>query len=146
MANAGADCHGHNLGAPVGDAHGTNSGCGIVQHSNVPTLTDPYSGLAPNIPANPCGASFPGQSWSGTKSANSYTICGDLTLSGDVTFNATGNTLLVIENGQLDLAGNTMQTATGTGLTIVFTAPSADYSNSAYQHTLYCTSGNKAGL
>ena len=41
MANAGADCHGHNLGAPVGDAHGTNSGCGIVQHSNVPTLTDP---------------------------------------------------------------------------------------------------------
>src|SRR5262249_8719555 len=34
---------------------------------------------------------------------------------------------------------------TGTGLTIVFTAPSADYSNSAYQHMPYCTSGDKGG-
>lgn len=144
MANAGANCNGHNLGAPVGDAHGTNNGCGIVQESGVPTLADPFAGLASNIPSNTC-SSYPGQSWSGTQSANNYTICGNLTLTGDVTFNATGNTVLVIENGQLDLAGYTMQTATGTGLTIVFTAPATDYSNSAYQHIPYCTSGNKGG-
>src|SRR5215470_2662437 len=37
MSNTSATCNGHNLGASIGAAHTTNSGCGIVQQSNVPT-------------------------------------------------------------------------------------------------------------
>ena len=56
MSNTSATCHGHNLNASIGDAHGTNSGCGITQHSNAPTVTDPYAKLAAQIPNNTCGS------------------------------------------------------------------------------------------
>jgi Flp pilus assembly protein TadG len=36
MSNTGATCNGSNLNADVGDAHGTNNGCGVIEHSNVP--------------------------------------------------------------------------------------------------------------
>jgi hypothetical protein len=38
MSDSSATCTGHNLGAAVGDAHGTNNGCGIVQNSNMPVV------------------------------------------------------------------------------------------------------------
>ena len=57
-------------------------------------------------------------------------ICGDLQLTGDVTLNGTGSMLLVIVNGQLDLNGYTLQTASGTGVTIAFTGSSS----SGYTH------------
>src|SRR5262245_22352361 len=50
MANSGANCNGHNLGAPIGEAHGTNNGCGIIQ---TPTcLRSPIllQGLPPIFP------------------------------------------------------------------------------------------------
>ena len=56
MSNASADCHGHDLGADYGDAHITDTGCGVVQTSNLPVLSDPYAGLASNIPPDPCGS------------------------------------------------------------------------------------------
>ena len=55
MSNNDADCNGHNLGADYGDAAGTNNGCGVVPHSNRPTMADPFSSLASNIPPDPCG-------------------------------------------------------------------------------------------
>jgi hypothetical protein len=58
MANSNATCHGHNLNANIDDAHGTNSGCGNIQHSNMPTVSDPYSGLVSNIPTDPCGGTY----------------------------------------------------------------------------------------
>ena len=37
-----------------GLAHDANNNCGIAEYSNQPTVSDPYSGLASNIPANTC--------------------------------------------------------------------------------------------
>jgi hypothetical protein len=138
MSNTGSTCTGHNLNASVGDAHGTNNGCGITQNSNVPAISDPFSGLASNIPSNSCGGLYPQEptqknspplpssnQLSGTYVLDtSNVLCRDQQLIGNTTIN---NTVLVIENGQLDTNGYTLA---GSGLTIVFTG-----SNSAnYQH------------
>lgn len=139
MSNTDATCHGHNLNANFGDAHGTNNGCGITQNSNVSTVTDPYSGLATNIPTDNCGGSYPQEptkkkdpplpslnQWSGnyTFAGDAKVVCGDQQLVGNTVIN---DAVLVIENGQLDTNGYTL---TGTALTIVFSG-----SNSGgYQH------------
>jgi len=97
----------------VGDAHGTNSGCGIVQNSNVPTLADPYSGLASNIPSNTC-SSYPQEppkrkdpalpasnQWSG-----SYTLSGGMVyLSGAVNKSGTGASCFGMMVGTLTING-----------------------------------------
>jgi len=146
MSNTGSTCNGHNLSATYGLAHGTNNGCGITQKSNGNTVADPYSGLASNIPANTCGGSYPQEPakkkdpplpasnlWTGTKSLSGNTIiCGDLQLTGNVTINAPTGAVLVIENGQLDSNGYTIQTASGSGLTVVFSGTTAG----AYTHAL----------
>jgi Flp pilus assembly protein TadG len=129
-SNTNAVCNGHNLGADFGDAVGTSTNCGLVQNSGVPASVDPYSGLAANIPANPCGA-YPGQTWSGSSqplssslnnsSGNYWMICGNLTLTGNVTVNAFSGAVLVIYNGQLNTGnGFTFQTSSGSSLTVVF--------------------------
>jgi Flp pilus assembly protein TadG len=133
MSNTTSTCNGHNLGATIGAAHGSNSGCGITQYSNIPTVADPYSGLASKIPANTC-SSYPQEpvkkkdpalpstnflsgtvNWSGN-----VELCGDIQLTGNVTVNATSDAVLVIENGQLDTNGYTLTTSSGSGLTVVF--------------------------
>lgn len=135
MSNSSATCNGHNLGANVGDAHGTNNGCGIIQNSNVPLSQDPYKLLASNIPANTCGGSYPQEpakehgsalpasnQWNGSYNLSGYkVVCGDQQLTGNTTINAPDNAVLVIENGQLDTNGFTLQTSSGSGLTVVFT-------------------------
>jgi len=150
MSDTGMTCHGHNLNATYGDAHKTNNGCGISELSNVPAVSDPYSSLASHIPANPCGttaSSFPQEDkhggglsgnnvWgvahvttamtlSGSPTiANHGIVCGDLQLAGDVTLTTVSpGSVLVIENGQLDLNGHTLQTASGSALTIIFSGP-----------------------
>ena len=143
MSNASANCNGHDLGADYGDAHITDTGCGVVQTSNVPVVPDPYVGLAANIPANTCGGSYPQEPghhgtplpgsnlWTGSKSlSGNVQICGDLQLTGDVTINAPSGAVLVIENGQLDTNGYTIRTASGSAMTVVF---SGDNSGS-YTH------------
>jgi Flp pilus assembly protein TadG len=145
MSNTGMTCHGHNTGATNGDAHGTNSGCGITENSNVPAVADPYAGLATNIPANTCGttaSSFPQESgglqtkWPASLTSPlpaTQTICGDLQLTADTTLTtASPGSVLVIYNGQLDTNAHTLKTATGSALTIIFTGPTV--SGHSYTH------------
>jgi len=143
MSNTGATCHGHNLNANVGDAVGTDDGCGITQNSNAPTVTDPYAGYASNIPADSCSGTYPQEpakkkdpalpadnQWSGSMNlgVGTVVVCGDQQLVGDTTLN---NTVVVIENGQLDTNGpGGPYTLTGTNLTVVFSGTN----NGGYQH------------
>ena len=139
MSNTDATCHGHNLNANVGDAHGTDDGCGVQQNSNAPTVSDPYASLASNIPADSCNGTYPQEpakkkdpappadnQWSGSMNLGTGTVvvCGDQQLVGNTALN---NTVVVIENGQLDTNGYTLQ---GSGLTIVFSGSN----NASYQH------------
>ncbi len=133
MSDTTSTCNGANLKATIGAAHGNNNGCGNTQYSNVAAVSDPYSGLASNIPPNPC-SSYPQEpakskdpalpasnQWSGTQNlSGNVTICGDLKLTGNVTINAPSNAVLVVENGQLDTNGYTLTTSSGSGLTVVF--------------------------
>ena len=139
MSNTSATCNGHNLNATFGEAHGTDSDCGNTQISGVPAVADPHAGLAANIPANTCGGSYPQEpakkdpalpaanQWSGTYSTlpSVKVVCGDQQLVGNTTIN--NNTVLVIENGQLDTNGYTLF---GSALTVVFTGSN----NASYQH------------
>jgi Flp pilus assembly protein TadG len=138
MSNTTADCTGHDLNARNGDAHGSSSGCGTTQHSGRPTVSDPYASLASNIPANTCNSTYPQEpsgkndpalpttnQWSGSYAPPAVNVvCGDQQLVGNTTMN---NTVLVIENGQLDTNGYTLN---GTGLTVVFTGTNGG----SYQH------------
>jgi hypothetical protein len=146
MSNSGATCNGHDLGAPIGAAHNTNSGCGVTKYSNVALATDIYAGLASNIPADPCGGSYPQEPgkkgtplpprnlWSGGKPlpTGNTTICGDLQLTGNVTISTTlggPGAVLTIFNGQLDTNGFTISTTQGSGLTIVFSGTNGSYTH-----------------
>ena len=145
MSDSNSTCNGHNLGAAVGDADGTNNGCGITQNSNMPAVADPYKSLASNIPADTCGGSYPQEPqkkkdpplpaanlWSGGYNlSGNKIVCGDQQLTGNTTISATSNAVLVIENGQLDTNGFTLQSTAGSGLTVVFTG---DPNNRTYQH------------
>jgi Flp pilus assembly protein TadG len=142
MANTSARCNGSNLGAPYGLAHGTDNGCGVIQVSGVPMVTDPYASRATNIPAGAlgsCGGNFPqmdkhgngatqwaagNRSWSGN-----VVVCGDQQLNGDVTIDAPAGAVLIVENGQLDLNGHTLRTSSGSGLTIVFSGDNGSYTH-----------------
>lgn len=147
MSNSDATCNGSNLDAFYGLAAGTNTGCGNIQRSNVPVVSDPYEYMATNIPPDPCRSLYPTNSYpqetkhgggvdprnqlSGTLNLNgtltnasglSYAgqaFCGDVQLTSDVTINTGG--VIVIYNGQLDLNGYTLKTADDSGgVTVVF--------------------------
>ena len=138
MSNTDATCNGHDLNANFGDAAGTNSGCGRIRHSVSSPITDPYSGIAANIPANSCSA-YPQEPVAKTdpplpatnqlfgfySTSGVKVVCGDQMLTADTTIN---NTLLVIENGRLDTNGYKLS---GSALTVVFAGANA----ANYQHT-----------
>ena len=163
MSNTAANCNGHNLGLNNSFAVGSNNGCGNHQIHNS-AIADPYSGLATNIPAlssSGCAGNYPqethqGNHYSGgTSRSGTITLvagnnfwCGDQLLTGNVTINTPSNasSVLIIENGQLDLNGFTFQTATGcnpplvatscsSGLTIVFSGTSAGYTHASTDNT-----------
>jgi Flp pilus assembly protein TadG len=148
MSNSASTCNGSNLNANFGLAHDTNAGCGNKQDSSVPVVPDPYLAMAKNIPTNTCGSgasSYPQEpgkhgtplptsnQWSGSKSlSGSVKMCGDVQLTGNVVINTPDNTtgaVLVIENGQLDLNGYTLSTASGSAVTIVFSGTSGNYTH-----------------
>ena len=146
MSNTSATCNGHNLNAKTGNAHGKNNGCGVVQNSNVPIVADPYSDLAKNIPADTCGGTYPQEpqkkkdpalpgsnQWHGAYSISGYkVVCGDQQLTSNTTIDAPAGAVLVVVNGQLDTNGYTLQTTSGSGLTVVFTGSN----NASYQHVV----------
>ena len=141
-------CNGHALteggwsdsvGPPQGQSNKScgESAAGVAQqHGNLTAISDPYQAvLAANPPAgNPCSKYYPDSnsnwstnggvsaigdpSWDGTTKFS----CGDVKLTGNVTLTS-ASTVLVIENGQLDLGNFTLKTASGAGLTIIFTSP-----------------------
>jgi hypothetical protein len=163
MSNSASTCNGSNLNATYGLAHGTNSGCGNTQESNIPVVNDPYLAMKNNIPANTCGTkanNFPqltkngskwsgGTSWSGSKNLNgTLQMCGDVQLTGNVVINTPNNTtgaVLVIENGQLDLNGFTLSTANGSAVTIVFSGVTTNPTGN-YQHIPNDNSSGQGGV
>ena len=139
-SNSDMRCNGDDLKASFGDASGTNNGCGGTRNSNVPApFVDPYAARAANLPADPCGGSFPkvgalptGNRWTGVKTlASTTTICGDLQLTGDVTIIAPSNAVLIIRNGQLAMDSFALKTAFGSGLALVFTGTNS----ASHSHT-----------
>lgn len=163
MSNTAAVCNGHNLNAGHGDAHGTSTGCGTTQTSNVPVVSDPYASRASNIPPNKCSSYYTKPSkkkdpnlpasnqLSGTISLSAPpALCGDVQLTGDVTLTG-DSTVLVIYNGQLDLNGYTIKTASGKSATIIFSGDNtAGYTHgptgSGTIDIAAPTSGNWAGV
>jgi Flp pilus assembly protein TadG len=145
LSYTGAQCNGHNLGIGTSFTVGSNNGCGAKQMSNQSQLNppDPYlQQVQGNIAAFPSpSAACPGgfgtpettkgnKSSGGTGLAGTLNLaagntfrCGDQMLTGNVTVNTPlgQSAVLIIENGQLDLNGNTFQTSQGSALTIVFT-------------------------
>jgi len=131
--NGGMDCTGHTtLNAPFGvdgnDANGHNdkSSCGDFAYSQGASIADPYVSLDTSIPTNTCG-SYPGQTGVstglGTTTApQTIMVCGNLTLSANTAI--TGNEVIVIENGVLNLAGFNLSTSGTGGVAIIFTSPS----------------------
>lgn len=145
MSNTDMTCHGHNLNADFGDSAGTDNGCGNVQNSNVSKVKDPYASMASkDIPANTCatyshmdksGKGLPlSNIWVGATLLPATTIvCGDLQLSADTLItSASPGSVVVIENGTLDLNGHTLQSRAGSGLTLVFTGTAGNYSATPY--------------
>ncbi|HEV2363877.1 MAG TPA: pilus assembly protein TadG-related protein [Caulobacteraceae bacterium] len=129
QTNSSANCNGHNLGlAAIIGPGAAGSGCGNEQFTG-PAIADPYASLANNIPATPAAcsnaATLPQES-AGTQDKVSGTnpwsgpgpICGDQQLTGNVTL--TSNQTIIIYNGMLDLNGYTLTTASGVGVTFVF--------------------------
>jgi Flp pilus assembly protein TadG len=155
MSNTAAQCNGSNLGAGLGLAHGTSSGCGVTPVSNVPIVTDPYTSFASNIPplsSSGCGGSYPQESRHG----NSYSVASSNQVSGSLNLSAgnnfkcgdqmlTANTVintppgspavLVIENGQLDLNGFSLTTSSGSAVTLVFSGGSGSYTHAPTDNT-----------
>jgi hypothetical protein len=130
MSDTNATCNGHDLNVDIGDAAGTNNGCGLEQNSNMPVVADPYLDRASNIPANSC-SSYPGVNWSTTQTlSGNVSICGRLRLTANVTINAPSNAVIIIYNGNLDLNGYTLQSSNGSGVTIVYSGDNS----SSYSH------------
>jgi hypothetical protein len=152
MSNTAAQCNGHNLGLDISFAVGSNNGCGAQQLHNE-AITDPYASLASNIPplsSSGCNGNFPQETHQGnhssiaasnqltgtlTLAAGNHFLCGDQMLTGDVTVNAPAGAVLIIENGQLDLNGNTFQTSSGSGLTLVFSGTNGSYTHAPTDNT-----------
>lgn len=154
-SNSNVTCNGTNA---TGNARGfafsgTNKKCAPA--TSQPNIADPYAGqygnVPGNIPPNTC-TSYPQEprrphdpALPATNKLNgSYTwganviMCGDVQLTGNVTItSASPGTALVIENGRLDLNGHTLTSASGSGLTIVFTGPTVG--GLSPTHTVSCS-------
>ncbi len=132
-SNTALDCNGHDGNATKAIAAGLASGCARPK-SYSPPVPDIYAALATNI-TKKCGTLRPGVSWKPgslptgagfiTVNNGGYTVhhvCGDLDLSGSgfLTRNApSSDTLIIIENGSLNIANNASISAVRT--TIVMT-------------------------
>jgi hypothetical protein len=151
-------------GAYVGSTGNSNDNCGSEQPTSL-QLRDPYNSLKDNLPtgtalANLCPTYFQDGSaknplpasnilQAGTRPFSiSSPFCGDVRLAGDVT--VSGNSVLLIENGHLDLNGHKLFTPSGASLTIIFSGTS----DTKYEHFVCssaitpsnCTSSQNDGV
>jgi len=118
MSNASMNCNGHDLNAGYADAVGTSQDCGKIRDSNMSKVTDPYSSKASNIPSNSC-SSYATTTITGSLALGTKNYCGGVKLGADVTL--TGDNVIYIRDGSLDLNGHTLLTASGASAVIVFT-------------------------
>ncbi len=136
LANGDVTCNGSksNGGANSITYGGSNKNgkCSpSVQESSA--FADPYTSQTSKFPTNTCGSysniniNTP-QDLTAALSGNSYPgkiYCGNVTLTSNVVLTVSNpGSLMVIENGTLDLNGFTLSTTGGGGLTIVFTGGS----------------------
>ena len=137
FSDGDTSCSGHPLAAVVDAAGSASSVCAsTTAQGGLAKIGDAWKTLATstNIPDGStfCGgtdvSNYPGATISGpvdltAKATQQY--CGTVTLSGCpnsicvVSTESPGSTI-IIYNGSLDLNGNTLQTPSGSGLTIVF--------------------------
>ncbi|HEY1560727.1 MAG TPA: pilus assembly protein TadG-related protein [Caulobacteraceae bacterium] len=127
--NGGMDCTGHStLNAPYGvDGNsGTDKkSCGDFEYGTTSPIADPYASLDSSIPTHSCSGytgatSVPLADGSPTAPQYEY-VCGNLVLGAATPI--TGNEVIVIENGSLDLHGQQLTTSGSGGVTIIFTSP-----------------------
>ena len=146
-------------GVLISYAYGGQNTCGSTNDTLTSTLPDPEKSLYTNIPTATagnstcstlpaCGSGCPPNSTASaypqegshgfTNAVNPFTAsgqtkiwCGDFTLGANMTLPA--NSTLVIENGQLDIGGNTINATNGA--TVIFTSNSnvSGLSSNAFQ-------------
>jgi Flp pilus assembly protein TadG len=139
--NGKANCNGHDWKADVSDAGGNQNNCGKNDSGNinVPKIDDPYASLKTFIPKTPdcTPPDYSGMSTdtatnklSGSIDLSSTAIkyyCGNVNIIANTSIKAAPNgTVIVIENGGLNVpGGKTFSTSSG-ALTIIFTGPASN--------------------
>jgi Flp pilus assembly protein TadG len=150
FSNSNSTCNGHSIttgfsDSGVGGAQTGSADCGGGHHDNQPDITDPYSGttatsrivadIASAGAGNHCtGTYYPESSGSWPSSTNRLSgavtlpavsvYCGDVSLGSNVQVtSASPGSVMIIENGMLDLNGFQLQSGAGSGLTIIFYSP-----------------------
>jgi Flp pilus assembly protein TadG len=136
VSNGDATCHGQPIGN-IGDSYAigpTNDCAPAGQDNTISTpVTNPFSGLSsptntcpspnsassyPQEPAQKKDPPLPNSNLLSGSLSGTVVVCGDAQLTGNLSLNA--GTLLVIENGQLDIQNFTL---TANQATIVFSGP-----------------------
>ena len=150
QSNGNSNCNGHSITSGYSDSAGSQTGskdCGDHTHDSQPTLSDPYanSQMSTNIAnaianagaGNHCsgGNYYPQSSGSWPGGTNTLTgnlslpavsvYCGDVALGGNVTVTSPSSdgSVIIIENGMLNLNGSTLASASGSGVAIIFYSP-----------------------
>ncbi len=149
-----ANCNGSSFIPPdIVSAAGTaDPGCGVVAYSGATPIADPYASKAAANASDlnfTCPNNNP-KNLAAITSGITNSVCGNQTLTGDIV--VTSNTVLVIHNGNLNLAGFKISTTSGAGLSLVFntqtgqanTAPFAN--NSGTLDFAAPTSGSWSGV
>ena len=119
-----ANCNGSSFIPPdIVSAAGTaDPGCGVVAYSGATPIADPYASKAAanasDLNATSCGGVFTAHDIASLASGAVNTECGPVRLTANIS--VTSNTVLVIQNGTLDLNGHTLSTTAGAGLSLVF--------------------------
>ncbi len=131
-SNKSMKCNGHNTGAVASIAAGNIFNCPNAQ-PGAGTVPDIYSGLSANI-ENRCGSQSGNNSWTGgiqptgpnfiTVARNGYNeihVCGNLNISGSGILagtSATADTVIVVENGNVNIESDADITALRTTIVI----------------------------
>jgi len=144
-SNTSLDCQGHDGNVTKGIAAGAAVDCGKPKSNALP-VPDVYKALASNITTQ-CGSYRPGVTWTpgappsgtGVKTVSvggrtEYHICGDLNLSGSGTFSPGADTVIVIENGSLNIADKAAATIKRTAVVLT--------GNNSYPSSINFPTGN----